>query len=61
MPQVIAYYWLDDACTAVPTLHFDVVLDSFFLVDILVNFNIGTFQGAPSSAPNPHPPHTQDT
>ena len=41
---VIAYYWLEDECTEVPTLPFDVVLDTFFLVDILINFNIGIFK-----------------
>ena len=40
-PFMIAYYWLDDPCTAVPTLPLDVVIDTFFIVDIIIHFNTG--------------------
>ena len=32
---------LDDECTEVPTLVLDAIIDSFFLIDILVTFNTG--------------------
>lgn len=34
-PAVISFHWLDGECEIVPTLPFDCVLDTFFLVDIL--------------------------
>ena len=40
-PPMIAFYWLEDPCVRQPTLDFDFVLDIFFLVDILMNFNMG--------------------
>lgn len=40
-PQALIYDWADPECAIVPTLYFDVVLDIFFLVDILYNFNTG--------------------
>ena len=43
-PPMIAFYWLDDACIESPTLWFDFALDLFFLVDIIMNFNIGYIQ-----------------
>ena len=45
-PAVIAFHWLDDACQSVPTLYFDCTLDAFFLLDILLSFNLGViYQG----------------
>jgi hypothetical protein len=32
VPAVIAFHWTDEECTAVPTLVFDCMLDTFFLV-----------------------------
>ena len=40
-PPMIAFHWLDEACSKLPTLPIDVILDIFFLVDILINFNMG--------------------
>ena len=40
-PAVIAFHWLDDECDRVPTLEFDLVLDTFFLLDIIYNFCVG--------------------
>jgi len=42
-PLVISFFWLDPECTFVPTLYFDVILDVFFLLDIVVSFNLGFF------------------
>ena len=45
-PAVIAFHWLDDVCTIVPTIYFDLTLDIFFLLDILMSFHVGViFQG----------------
>jgi len=41
VPPVISYHWLDPPCVTVPTLYFDVLLDCFFLLDIIYNFNVG--------------------
>ena len=40
-PPMIAFCWLDPECAPAPTLYFDVVLDVFFLLDIIFNFNVG--------------------
>ena len=40
-PAVIAFHWLDEDCERVPTLEFDCVLDTFFLLDIVYNFCVG--------------------
>ena len=46
VPAVIAFHWLDAECQAVPTLFFDCVLDTFFIVDIIYSFFVGvTYQG----------------
>ena len=42
-PPMIALHWLDLECTVIPTLYFDVVVDCFFLVDIVLNFFTGIF------------------
>ena len=42
-PPVIAFYWLDDPCKPLPTLFFDVIIDIFFLLDILISFNTGIY------------------
>jgi hypothetical protein len=44
-PAVIAFHWLDDECNSPPTLHFDCVLDVFFMCDIVVNFYTGVVEG----------------
>jgi hypothetical protein len=38
---MIAFHWLEPDCSPLPTLYFDIVLDLFFLVDIIVTFNTG--------------------
>jgi len=40
-PPMIAFCWLDPECAPAPTLIFDVLLDCFFLLDILYNFSTG--------------------
>ena len=40
-PPIISFSWLDPDCTPNPTLYFDLILDIFFLLDILVAFNTG--------------------
>ena len=40
-PPVIAFYWLDDECAPVPTLFFDLLVDTFFLLDIIFSFSVG--------------------
>ena len=46
VPAVIAFHWMDGECEEVPTLYFDCVLDTFFLLDILYAFCVGvTYQG----------------
>jgi hypothetical protein len=37
---MIAFHWLDEECVPVPTLIIDTLLDCFFILDILVNFNL---------------------
>ena len=44
-PPMIAFHWLDQDCVNIPTLPVDVALDCFFLLDIIVNFNLGTIAG----------------
>ena len=45
VPAVIAFHWLDAECQAVPTLFFDCLLDTFFIVDIMYSFFVGvTYQ-----------------
>ena len=44
-PPVIAYCWNDPPCAPVPTLEFEVAIDIFFLLDIIVQFNIGVRVG----------------
>ena len=41
VPAEIAFHWLDKECVAVPTLLFDCVLDTFFLMDICYSFCVG--------------------
>ena len=40
-PPMIAFQWLDAECAQVPTLPLDVLLDCFFIVDVILNFNTG--------------------
>ena len=40
-PPMISLFWLEDDCVISPTLWADTVLDIFFLLDIVVNFNNG--------------------
>ena len=42
-PPIIVFFWLDPECTAIPTLPFDTLLDTFFLLDIILNFNTGVY------------------
>jgi len=42
-PPIIVFFWLDPECTAIPTLPFDTILDTFFLIDIVLNFNTGVY------------------
>jgi hypothetical protein len=45
-PAVISLHWLDDECSTVPTFYFDILLDTFFLVDIVLSFFVGVvYQG----------------
>jgi hypothetical protein len=44
-PFTTSYWWLDDPCVPIPTWGFDVVLDSFFLLDIVINFNTAIWVG----------------
>jgi hypothetical protein len=44
-PYTIAFYFLDSACSPVPTVHFDAVLDTFFIVDIFVQLVTGEESG----------------
>ncbi|EKX37596.1 hypothetical protein GUITHDRAFT_144874 [Guillardia theta CCMP2712] len=37
------FFWTADSCVKTPTLYFDVFVDSFFLLEILLNFVTGTF------------------
>ena len=41
VPPVIAFHWLDSACDEVPTLYFDCILDTFFILDIIKSFVTG--------------------
>ena len=46
VPAVISFHWLDEPCVFPPTLIFDCLLDSFFLLDIVYNFGLGVvYQG----------------
>ena len=40
-PAVISFHWLDEDCVTVPTMYFDCVVDSFFLLDIVFCFCVG--------------------
>ena len=40
-PPVIAFYWNSHPCTVPPTLYMDMVVDIFFLIDIVVSFCTG--------------------
>ena len=40
-PPTVAFHWLDEACDDIPTLMADTVVDSLFLVDILLTFVTG--------------------
>ncbi len=40
-PPMIAFHWLDAECAEVPTLPLDVLLDCFFIVDVILGFNTG--------------------
>jgi hypothetical protein len=40
-PPTIAFHWLDEECAEVPTLFMDVIVDIFFILDIIINFNTG--------------------
>jgi hypothetical protein len=40
-PPIIVFYWLDPECTVMPTLPVDTMIDTFFLLDIILNFNTG--------------------
>jgi hypothetical protein len=44
-PAVIAFHWLDEPCDRVPTLEFDCLLDTFFLLDIVYQFFVGVIDG----------------
>lgn len=43
-PFMIAFYFLDSICSPAPTVHFDAVLDTFFLLDICVHFLTGIYK-----------------
>ena len=40
-PPVISFHWLDPPCVRVPTMEMDMFVDVFFLLDIILNFNMG--------------------
>jgi len=42
-PPMIALFWLEDPCTPIPTLWFDVIVDSFFIIDIILSFHTGVY------------------
>ena len=42
-PPMISFHWLDPDCTMLVTMPFDCLVDCFFLIDIIVNFNTGLF------------------
>ena len=44
-PPMIAFHWLDEDCVGIPTLPIDTALDCFFILDILVNFNLAVIKG----------------
>lgn len=41
-PFSVAFYWSLDACQTLPTLKFDVFVDVWFAVDLILNFVTGT-------------------
>ncbi|EKX33385.1 hypothetical protein GUITHDRAFT_120449 [Guillardia theta CCMP2712] len=40
-PVTVAFFWDSNACTSIPTLNFDIFVDTFFICDILNTFFIG--------------------
>ena len=42
-PVMVSFYWEQEACTRMPTLEFDILVDCFFLVDIIVTFFVGVY------------------
>jgi hypothetical protein len=42
-PVMVSFYWEQEACTRMPTLEFDILVDCFFLVDISVTFFVGVY------------------
>jgi len=40
-PPIIAFHWLEEVCVLPPTLEVDVMVDFFFLFDILLSFHVG--------------------
>ena len=43
-PVTVGFYWNVPPCYRSPTLEFDVLLDSFFLFEIIFNFFVGTYE-----------------
>jgi hypothetical protein len=42
-PVVVSFYWHQAACEKMATLEFDIFVDCFFLLDIVMTFFVGTF------------------
>lgn len=42
-PFSVAFYWSLDACQTLPTLYFDVFVDIWFFVDVILNFFTGIY------------------
>jgi len=40
-PFTVAFYWAQGACDAMPTLPFDMFVDCYFLMDIVMTFFVG--------------------
>lgn len=41
----MSFHWLDEPCVTPPTLEFDVIVDVFFLLDIMVTLGTGVHHG----------------
>ena len=44
VPVMIGFFWSADACYRFPTLEFDILVDSFFIFQIIVTFVIGVYK-----------------
>ena len=51
-PPVISFHWLDPPCVRVPTMEMDMFVDVFFLLDIILNFNMGRLGERSGAAAN---------